>query len=262
MKTAAALFSLFLAAALPARAAGFSTDISDLWFNSAESGWGVNVIQQDTILFITLFAYGQNGQVVWYVGSDVRYSGSGAGGALNFTGPWYQTTGPYFGGAFNPALVTVRQVGTATFTLSSANAGTFTYIVDGVSVTKQVTRQTWANNIIAGNYIGGQTGLFTGCASSSENGYREQTGDVVVTQQGGNVQILLSALPVCTLSGGYSQAGRMGSASGTYTCNNGTSGTFTASEIEATTNALAGRATMSSSTCQWSGRFGGVRSGP
>lgn len=130
----------FLLTALNAGATSFSTDASDLWWNSAESGWGLNVIQQDNVLFVTLFAYGTGSQASWYVASDLTASGSNT---AVFTGPWYQTTGPYFGGPFNPASVTVRQVGTATFTLTDATNARFDYSVDGVNVSKVLTRQTW-----------------------------------------------------------------------------------------------------------------------
>jgi hypothetical protein len=108
-------------------------DVTGLWYIPSESGWGMNVIQQNTVLFITIFVYGPDGKPTWYVGSNTQYV---TGTVEKFTGPLYATTGPYFGGTFNSNAVSVRQVGTITFDV--------TYSVDGVTVNKTVQQQTWA----------------------------------------------------------------------------------------------------------------------
>lgn len=134
----------FLGAFLPGDAhASFSA--SELWWNPSESGWGVNVIQQNNVLFITLFVYGADGKATWYVGPATT-STTGAG---YYTGPLYVTTGPPFQGAFNPSAVTNRQVGTITFDASCATCDSWskarlTYTVDGVRVDKTIERQTWS----------------------------------------------------------------------------------------------------------------------
>lgn len=119
--------------------------LSDLWFSRTESGWGANIIQQEGILFVTIFVYGTDGRPTWYVApATVKDAAS------RFNGPLYVTNGPYFGGAsFNPSAVTNRQVGTLTVdpvcaTCNVHNAMRFSYTVDGVSVTKSLERQTWA----------------------------------------------------------------------------------------------------------------------
>ena len=68
------LAALVLALALPVHAANpFGTDFSDLWFNPAESGWGVNLNHQMDVIFATLFVYGPDGKAKWYVASDLRH---------------------------------------------------------------------------------------------------------------------------------------------------------------------------------------------
>ena len=54
----ALMFSTFLS--LPARAVSGSTDFSALWWNAGESGWGMTVMQEEQIRFITLFIYAPN----------------------------------------------------------------------------------------------------------------------------------------------------------------------------------------------------------
>ena len=59
-----------------------------------------------------------------------------------FSGPLYESTGPGFATAFNPAAVTRRQVGTMQFEILGIADGRLTYSVDGIVVTKNVTRLT------------------------------------------------------------------------------------------------------------------------
>jgi hypothetical protein len=146
MRTRIASAALALLALVPFAGSASVYDVTGLWYNANESGWGMNVIQQNATLFITMFVYGADGKPTWYVASDTRLV---SGSASKYTGPLYATTGPYFGGAFNPASVNVRQVGTLTFDGTCTNCDIYTnmrltYTVDGVTVTKAVQQQTWA----------------------------------------------------------------------------------------------------------------------
>jgi hypothetical protein len=138
------LVAAFLLAPQASRASIY--DVTGLWFNPNESGWGVNIIQQSGVIFATMFVYGTDGKPTWYVASDTRLI---AGTAGKYTGPLYATTGPYFGGSFNPGAVGVRQVGTLTFDAACTGCNIYNnvqlaYTVDGVSVTKTVRQQSWA----------------------------------------------------------------------------------------------------------------------
>jgi hypothetical protein len=53
----------------------------------------------------------------------------------------------------------------------------------------------------------------------------------------------------------------MGSIAGNVSCTNGLAGSFDAFEMEANYQALSGRAEMHAGACQWTGRFGGLRTG-
>jgi hypothetical protein len=241
-------------------AGSFSLDATDLWWNPSESGWGVNVVQQEDILFLTLFVYGQSGQADWYVGSDVRYSGT-SGGALTFTGPWYVTTGPYFGGAFTANSGTVRPVGTATFTLTGTDSARFTYSVDGVSVTKDLTRQTFKLNNLDGAYIGARAGVYSSCVAPADNGYYDEPRTISITHTGGVVSMFVAGGDTCTFTGPYRQAGRMGNFAGNFSCNTSPPGTFAATQVETGTNAISMHIEMLSN-CRYVGRIGGLRTGP
>ncbi len=259
------LFALLLAlAALGARASTFSTDASDLWWNEQESGWGVNLVQQNEVVFATLYVYGPDSRPVWYVGS-LAYTSTDSAGALNFTGIWYRTTGPWFGGAFSANEN--FDVGTATFRLKTVTTGTFSYSVDGVYVSKNVERQTWRTNSVAGNYLGATIGTYSACSNPAGNGFSEEYAAYAVTQSGTNgenVTIVESGDGyTCTYTGTYEQHGRMGEVkNGLLSCTGGVSGTFTAHEVEANLAGITAHVTARTNICTFSGHFGGLSRTP
>src|SRR5687767_6085653 len=106
---------------------------TDMWFDPAESGWGLNLIHQGDTLFATLFVYGPDGQPRWYVASNL------AGGPGTYTGVLRECVGPWFGAPFASASVTCRDVGPMRFDLGE-NSAAIDYTVDGVRVAKQVRR--------------------------------------------------------------------------------------------------------------------------
>ena len=121
------------------------TNYQDLWWNPAESGWGVNVTHQDNTLFATLFTYDATGRDLWLVmDNGVRVTGS------TYSGPIYRTSGPAFNAnPFNPAAVGATAVGTMTFSFTDGNTGTLTYTYNGAPVTKQITRQVFSSPVPA-----------------------------------------------------------------------------------------------------------------
>jgi hypothetical protein len=123
-------------------------NFSDLWWNPAESGWGINIIQHGTgPIFATWFMYGADGKPTWYVVPGGQWASFG-----EFRGQVYRTTGPAFplctssidcDPPFNPASVTVQLVGQAVFgfiTHDSTKANV-TLIIDGRIFQKSVERQ-------------------------------------------------------------------------------------------------------------------------
>lgn len=122
---------------------GPTPNFQDLWWRApagSESGWGINLTHQGDVLFATWFTYDSDGRGLWLVAPSAARSGSNS-----FSGPLYRTRGPAFDRVpWDPAQVTVTQVGTATFTFSDANNGTFAYTVNGISQSKPITRQVFA----------------------------------------------------------------------------------------------------------------------
>ena len=264
MKTARALLlqtaicTALLGITAPAMATTFGTDMSDLWWNPNESGWGVTATQQNEIVFLTFFVYGPDNRPTWYVG-QASYLGNSSDGAATFSGPLYQTTGPWLGTFFNPAAVGTRQVGTASMT-AFVDQATLNYNVDGVFVSKQITRQTFRLNNLNNQYSGVRAQTASGCASAINNGSSESA--IAVSIANTNTAFAMSTnngSMICNYAGDYVQSGRMGASRGTYSCP-GIAGNYNLFEIEANPSGITARISASDNVCgQYTGRYAGVR---
>jgi hypothetical protein len=252
--------------ALPASAVSTGIDYTDLWYNPSESGWGVNLIQQNNVIFATLFVYGPDNSARWYVASSL------VGGGNNFTGQLFQTTGPAFTGTFNPGAVTATPVGNMTLTFTSVSTGTQTYSVNGATVNKQVQRQTWAGESFNGTYLGGLTATGTSCHNGATNGPVLIFDILTVNHQSNSfsarVNFFNSAgvASVCTFNGTYGQNGHLGNVNGSFSCTFGTTagnqGSFSIAQMAGTQNGFSGAFTGSDQFCNYTGFFGGVRDVP
>jgi hypothetical protein len=116
------------------------TDYTGLWFNMQESGWGLSLFQGPThAMFGLLFVYDNANRPEWYSIQGGHWTSS-----TTWTGTVWRTTGPAFGGAFDPSQVAYAQMGTASldFTQSPGEEGRarLTYSIGNTSTTKIVTR--------------------------------------------------------------------------------------------------------------------------
>ena len=244
----------------PAWATSWSNDQSDLWWNSGENGWGIQFVHRGSTIFATMFVYDAMGNPTWYVAT---MEGTKATGVVTFTGDLYGTHGPWFGAVpYNPANFTVAKVGTMTWQKQSGVPGTLTYSVNGVNVTKSLTRQPIRSDDYNGTYMAGLHVIASGCFNAAKNGIVDGAGTLTVTQNGSAISLNFAAGGTnCTLSGPYSQSGQLGSATGNYSCADGETGTFSTSDMSVSPFAMAGRLSLASTTtgCQNSGQIGGVR---
>lgn len=238
------LFCLsLLLAALPASA---KVDWTDLWYDPAESGWGVNLVQSDTFMFATFFIYGQNGLPTWYT-AQMRWDQP----RLAFTGPLYTTTGTGFQFPWQPGNFSATQVGTATFTptqggISVSYRGTLSYSFSatGLTVTKTIQRQTLTSIDLTGIFTGGQYGEWYDCAVSADNETYTDGFDLEVTQVGARLTLAFtySSALSCTIAGTLEQHGslhRMNNAS--YRCSDGLNTTVTVYDLKAGSLGIEGR---------------------
>jgi hypothetical protein len=256
--------------ALPARATSYSIDYTDLWWNPAEDGWGVNVIQQNEILFLTFFIYGTDNAARWVVAPGLAPTNPQPAGAARFSGDIYQTTGPWFGTQFNPAAVGRTLVGNATITFSSPDTATLSYTINGTPVVKTITRQALRTTSVAGVYLGGMIATASQCATAADNGVVDILGTTTVTQTATQVSFRVDFRTVtnqpasCNFVGPYVQKGRMAAVSaGNFSCIVGSNvtngGTFEMTALDAQFNGFHATFTGKDQYCTYNGRFGGTR---
>jgi hypothetical protein len=235
----------------------FTTDPGDLWWNPAESGWGMQIVAEGDTSFATLFVYDAAGQPTFFTATLSLVA------APTWSGDLYRTTGPYFGAAsFNPALVGLRKAGTLTFTRTSSDAGTLQYSVDGVVVTKAVTRQLLHNDNYSGTYNTIVYMVASHCSNAADN--RAQADSYIITiNHTGNTMTLTGGFAhraACAYSGTYIQAGRVGALGAGYTCADGDAGAMNLFEMTGRPGMFSGRLSGHSITdaCDYSGIFTGL----
>ncbi len=120
------------------------TNLSSLWWNAQESGWGVSITHQANILFAAWFTYDADNTGLWLVMPSAILQPDGS-----FKGEVYRTTGLPLGQISGAQSSTsVKTIGNGEFKFLSATQGAFTYTVDtgagAVTQTKVITRQAFA----------------------------------------------------------------------------------------------------------------------
>jgi hypothetical protein len=242
----------------PVGATSVTTDQSDLWWVPTESGWGIQFVQRGSVMFATMFVYDEGRIPIWYT-ATLTYSGN-----FVWTGDLFLTNGPWFGTVpFNPNAVGLRRVGAMTWNATTITDGVLNYGVDGVTVSKNLTRQTLVFDNFSGHYGGGIHTDTTGCFDPALNGTTESMGILNITQSG--QAITLASFPStggsCSFAGTLTQAGQMGAVNGSYVCSDGETGVFQLFEMQVNITGVTGRLTANSPAigCRSTGWFGGIR---
>jgi hypothetical protein len=111
-------------------------DYTDLWWNPNESGWGVALSQQFSMIFAAWFTYDATGKAIWYVASSCPVVGSGC------TGDLYQVTGgTAVTSVWDGSNKVVTKVGSVNFAFTDASNGTMNYSINGVAGNRVITRE-------------------------------------------------------------------------------------------------------------------------
>jgi len=105
----------------------------------------VNITHKANTLFATLFTYDTDGSGMWLVLANGAQSTSNPN---SYSGDLFRTTGPSFSAAtFDPNQVHATKVGTASFTFTDKNTGTFAYTVNGTSQSKPIVREVFGTTV-------------------------------------------------------------------------------------------------------------------
>ena len=254
MKRLLCALALLLGGALtPAHA----TSYQDLWWNSSESGWGINVLHQGDTLVATWFIYDTDGKPMWLLGVlDKAGAISYAGTVSRYTGPGYNLA------AFDPKQVTETAVGTAQLNFTDPTHGNLTYTVNGTVVTKNVTRQTYAEPKANGTFVVAAYRVRSGCADPSQNSAYFVYGRAYdFYQADGKLSVGYGSLDssnlftmLCSAIGPFAIGGSIAGFSAPFTCANGTAGTLTLSGLKTTDAGI-----LAEAVWQFNGASGGCR---
>jgi hypothetical protein len=116
-------------------------NFQDLWWKFppySESGWGANFTHQGNIIFVTWFTYDAAGKPLWLIAVADRQS------ANVYSGPILTVTGPPFSAEpWDPGQVVETEVGTLAITFVDGSHATYAYTVNGITQTKEITRQVF-----------------------------------------------------------------------------------------------------------------------
>jgi hypothetical protein len=245
--------------------AAAASNYTDLWFDPAQSGWGVNVVHQGETAFATLFVYGADRQPTWYSASSLQVTSYTSSGLPNFSGGLFRTTGPWFGGPFDPSSVTIERVGTLYIEGLASDRIRVTYDVNGRAASAEVVRASLAAPLPA-SYYHVTLALRESLPNGPVYGTARYSGELAIEIADGTITLRVSDQQgrQCAYGGSYSQSGRFVRAAGSFQCLAFSSyparaGTFALEDVEFTVQGVTGVLRTEAPDRHESGRFAAAR---
>ena len=113
-------------------------DFTDLWWNPAESGWGISIHTKRQAFFAAWFAYDSSGNPTWYT-----LQGGSWRTPKSYTGAIYATHAAPNSGLGPLSALTFALVGNGTMDFDGFDNATFSFTVNGGSNFKNITRQVF-----------------------------------------------------------------------------------------------------------------------
>ncbi len=175
----------------------------------------------------TWFIYDIDGKPMWLLGVLEKSA------AASYAGAIYRFTGPaYFAATFDPRTVAETVVGTAQFDFADAATATVATTVNGSTIVRKVTRQTYAAPRISDTFLMAGYRARTGCADSSQNGasffygraYDLYTDGATLSVGYGSVDSSGTFVMSCSAIGSLDLHGSVAAFSAPFTCVNGSGG--------------------------------------
>ncbi|HUQ28104.1 MAG TPA: hypothetical protein VM051_05900 [Usitatibacter sp.] len=150
-------------------ASGTAPSYEGLWWNAAESGWGVSIAHQGDTLFAVWYTYDRDGSPMWLVMPDARLTNDdmeGAMGMMDMEMMGSMRNPPIFTGALYRSSksgnrVVMTEVGNATLLFKDKDNAAFAYTVGNVSQSKSIARMAFGS--------GGQECTLGGPKAATEN---------------------------------------------------------------------------------------------
>jgi alpha-tubulin suppressor-like RCC1 family protein len=117
---------------------------SATWWIDVESGWGLSIFDQGSVLVPAWFTYDSDGEPTWFFvpGAFPQADGS-------YRGSLQRLSGVRFDQISGPAVLGAQTIGSATFRFIGDDVLQFDYVADGVSQGKRMTRFPFGNRTFA-----------------------------------------------------------------------------------------------------------------
>ncbi len=243
-----------------------TSPLTGLWWNANESGWGATITQQSAAMFVTMFVYDLAGNAVWYTVSCSIVGASCVGDMSKVRGGSTPTA------TWNGGNIAVTKVGTMTLQFSSNDAAIMSYTLDGLSATKQITRQIFGPpspliSTLNDTWYGSIIETRTACTVSAFNGIRATYGQYDISLGVGNrgaFSLFFQGVTglQCNYNGSFTNTGARLAASGNLLCSDGKRGTWQSSNITTTVKSMTIELNAQLDTtesCKISAILGGLR---
>lgn len=115
------------------------TNYTDLWWNPAESGWGISIHHHSSNALVACWlVYGADGAPCWFLIEPGEWID-----AKTFRGVIYKSTGPNWMNPFEPGIVELREAGSGVLAFDGPGNGTFSFTIDGVDGSKTISRMSF-----------------------------------------------------------------------------------------------------------------------
>jgi len=124
-----------------ARSSGVS-DHSGMYWNPAESGWGMSVVQHGDKQLNVIYGYDSSKVARWYV----LPSGTWNGANTEYRGVLYQPTSAPYDAYHAKSFNANDPVGEAVITYAPSGMVTLSYLINGERGSKEMTKQTFGPN--------------------------------------------------------------------------------------------------------------------
>jgi len=131
----------------PTAPSSITDDVQDMWWAGiGENGWGMSLIQHGDTLFGALYVYDASGNPTWLV----MPGGTWDSAHLVYSASLYEPNGSPFYAYDTTKFAAGNPRGTIEITFQDANDAILEYTIDGISGTKFVTREIFANGSASG----------------------------------------------------------------------------------------------------------------
>lgn len=228
----------------------------DSWWNPSQSGIGFMVLHQNDIVALAWYFFGSDGKATYLILSG-QLNGSTLSGNLR------RSTGPQPGPSYNPGQVSEATAGTATLTFTSSTTATFSYNVDGLSGSMDLTRFSFAQPGLGGSWNYAAQSTVSQCTNAANNRTAMLSGSLSLNRNSDTLTVIVNSANggICTYSTGIAQSGSVFYGDGTFSCNNGVGGNVSFTDLRVIDDFLTINYSLTykeGESCREVGKFGAV----